>query len=49
MSDWSNEETDDPVYTDRRNFFKMSLPDAQPLKAQSQADIGEPSATLESA
>ena len=23
MSDWSDEETDDPLYTDRRNFYKV--------------------------
>ena len=23
MSDWSDEETDDPVYADRRNFYKV--------------------------
>ena len=23
MSDWSDEETDDPVYVDRRNFYKI--------------------------
>jgi hypothetical protein len=23
MSDWSEEETDDPVYADRRNFYKV--------------------------
>ena len=35
MSDWSDEETDDPVYADRRNFFKIELwtPDGQPLQS----------------
>ena len=23
MSDWSDEETDDPHYADRRNFYKV--------------------------
>jgi hypothetical protein len=23
MNDWSDEETDDPVYADRRNFYKV--------------------------
>jgi hypothetical protein len=23
MSDWSDEETDDPLYADRRNFYKV--------------------------
>jgi hypothetical protein len=23
MSDWSDEETDDPTYADRRNFYKV--------------------------
>jgi hypothetical protein len=23
MDDWSSEETDDPVYADRRNFYKV--------------------------
>jgi hypothetical protein len=23
MSDWSDEETDDPVHADRRNFYKV--------------------------
>jgi hypothetical protein len=23
MTDWSDEETDDPVYADRRNFYKV--------------------------
>ena len=25
MSDWSDEETDDPVYADRRNFYKVAV------------------------
>ena len=23
MSDWSDEETDDPIHVDRRNFYKV--------------------------
>jgi hypothetical protein len=23
MSDWSDEETDDPIHADRRNFYKV--------------------------
>jgi hypothetical protein len=25
MTDWSNEETDDPLYADDRNFYKVEL------------------------
>ena len=25
MSDWSDEETDDPLHADRRNFYKVEV------------------------
>jgi hypothetical protein len=28
MSDWTDEETDDPLYADRCNFFKVELLEA---------------------
>ena len=34
MSDWSDEETDDPHYADRRNFYKVEKWDAAKLHVE---------------
>jgi hypothetical protein len=43
MSDWSDEETDDPVYADRRNFYKVEKWSRDWLRVEADALRGEQS------